>query len=218
MKQLFELLPFVALFGMVWFASCTAQTKIDMKKEPIVTDAQYKEQGLDVAYFADACFWCTESIWECLEGVSIVESGYLGGTYPDVPTYQVHGNFAEGNRVIYNPETITYTQLVDAYFDGHSYGQSPDRGSSYRAIAFYDGPEQEAILRARHAEETRTFQQEIKPLSEVNWFVGEDYHQDYVSRLEAGENVPNKFYGLNESIPRRDEALRNITAPNTCNK
>ena len=187
-----------------------------MEKGPITTDAQYKAKGLDVAYFADACFWCTESIWECLQGVSIVESGYLGGTYPDTPTYSRHGDFAEGNRVIYNPEVITYTQLVDAYFDGHSFGRSPDRGSSYRAIAFYDGSDQEIILRSRHEEETTEFQQEIRPISEVNWFIAEDYHQDYVSRLEAGENVPNPAYGRGESIPRRDEALRNITAPNTC--
>ena len=174
------------------------------------------KEGEKEAFFADACYWCTEGIWESLEGVISVESGFLGGTTPAIPTYANHGNFAEGNRIIYDPSVISYNDLVDAYFDGHSFGKSPDRGQSYRAIAFYSGDKQEAELTGRLAKELlaqpKKFQQDIKDVKEANWFIGPKDHQDYISRLEAGKSVPNKRYGLGESIPRRDRALESISA------
>ena len=173
------------------------------------------KEGQKVAYFADACYWCTEGIWEQLEGVVSVESGFIGGDYPSEPTYAVHGNFAEGNRIVYDPTKISYAELVDAYFDGHSHGRSPDRGESYRAIAFYNGHIQDLQARKRYEKELEDygqFQQELRPVSDANWFIGPAIHQDYIRRLERGENVPNSRYGRNESIPRRDRALEEITA------
>ena len=212
MKQIFDLLPFAALFALLWTASSCAHTKvINTPMESIEVPKGYK-----VAYFADACYWCTEGIWESLEGVYSVESGFVGGDNPDVPTYANHGNYAEGNRVIYDPSKITYTQLVDAYFDGHSHGQSPDKGKSYRAIIFYDGEAQQDIVTQRLEEEVDfygSFQQEVMPVSQANWHIGPEDHQDYLQRLEGGEIVPNRSYGVFESIPRRDEALERISAP-----
>ena len=212
MKQIFDLLPFAVLFAMLWTASSCAQKKLD--KMPM-THTEVPE-GMEVAFFADACYWCTEGIWESLYGVYSVESGFVDGDYPEKPTYANHGNFAEGNRIIYDPNKITYTQLVDAYFDGHSHGQSPDKGESYRAIAYYGSVEQGDILHARHIEEVNSygdFQQERRHVDGVNWFIGPKDHQDYLQRLEGGEIVPNKSYGVFESIPRRDKALERISAP-----
>ena len=207
-----SMLPFIALFGMLYFASCQAQKKID--KKPYES---YKLQdGEKEAFFADACYWCTEGIWESIEGVIEVESGFVGGTSPATPTYSNHGDFAEGNRVVYNPNKVSYQQLADAYFDGHSHGMSPDRGQSYRAIAFSNSPEQALIITQRYIQELETygeFEQELKPIREANWFIGPKDHQDYIKRLEAGKSVPNKRYGVNESIPRRDRALKSISAP-----
>ena len=205
------MLPYLALFALLYTASSCAQRKIN--KQPLKT-YELKE-GQQQAYFADACYWCTEGIWESLEGIISVESGFVGGTYPERPSYANHGDFAEGNRIVYDPKKITYAQLVDAYFDGHSHGRSPDKGPSYRAIAFYQDNDEGQILTKRYDEELErfgAFKQEIKPFEEVNWFIGPKDHQDYLKRLEGGEVVPNRPYGLHESIPRRDKALEKITA------
>lgn len=215
-KFILEMLPFVALFGMLMFASCKAKNSI--LEMPIV-EVSDNIDGLEVAYFADACYWCTEGIWESLEGVVDVQSGFVGGTYPKSPSYANHGDYAEGNRIVYNPEKITYKQLVKAYFEGHSFGMSPDKGQSYRAIAFYDGKKQERILRnifdkvmyVRMSKGAH-FEQEIKSIDDVKWTAGPEDHQDYTRRLENGEAVPNPRYGKRESIPRRDRALELITA------
>ena len=185
--------------------SCTSQATKSMNYEI--------KEGQEEAFFADACYWCTEGIWESLEGVISVESGFLGGTTPAIPTYANHGNFAEGNRIIYDPSVISYNDLVDAYFDGHSYGKSPDQGASYRAIAFPRGENQlNAVVLRLFEEEGKEFDQEIIDYEKANWFIGPKDHQDYIARLEAGKSVPNKSYGLNESIPRRDRALKAISA------
>ena len=211
MKQIFDLLPFALLFAMLWTASSCAQKKLD--KMPM-THMDVPD-GHEVAYFADACYWCTEGIWEALDGVRSVESGFVGGTEPMKPTYANHGNYAEGNRVIYDPNKITYTELVDAYFDGHSHGQSPDKGQAYRAIIFPDGEDQQRIVTRRLAQERRDygkFKQTVMRYDQANWHIGPKDHQDYLQRLEGGEIVPNKSYGIFESIPRRDKALERISA------
>ena len=70
MKQIFDLLPFAVLFAMLWTASSCAQKKLD--KMPM-THTEVPE-GMEVAFFADACYWCTEGIWEALDVVYSVES------------------------------------------------------------------------------------------------------------------------------------------------
>ena len=211
MKQfILDLLPFGALGLLFMFAVSCANA------QPTKKQMEYElKKGEQEAFFADACYWCTEGIWESLNGVISVESGFVGGTRPDKPTYAEHGNFAEGNRIVYDPLKISYAKLVDAYFDGHSHGRSPDRGQSYRAIAFYDGDIQKQQAEDRFKREINSygeFKQELKDVKEANWFIGPRDHQDYIARLERGESVPNAAYGRGESIPRRDRALRKISA------
>ncbi len=178
----------------------------------VKSHSQVKEE---IAYFADACFWCTEGIWESIDGVSDVISGYMGGTHPKHPTYQSHGNYAEGNKIVYDATVISYEELAEIYFLAHSHGRSPDKGPSYRAVAFAKDKAQEEILLREYNKEVdrygREFQQEII-VGSINWYDGEDYHQDYIQRLEDGEYVPNSRYGRGESIPRRDRALKKIKA------
>lgn len=165
-----------------------------------------------VMYLGDACFWCTETMFECVYGVVEAESGYGGGDLVS-PTYRNHGTHAEVIKVYYDESKVSYTTLIDAFFDQHSLGQSPDRGNSYRAILFYDGAQQRAAIDSRYEEkivELNGFQffQEVRPVSEVNFTKAEDYHQNIVARYEAGERVTNPGYIMNESIPRRDHFKR----------
>ena len=160
--------------------------------------------GLAYFYAGDACFWCTESIWDDIHGVMDVKSGYLGGTRPESPTYSFHGNYAEGNKILYNPAIVSLEELIDYYFLFHSHGHSPDRGSSYRAVIHIPG---KYYLDQVQSKVRGKFYQQII-IGQINWFDAEDYHQNYVARLQRGEKVQNPQYGLNESIPRKNAAIK----------
>lgn len=163
-----------------------------------------------VFYAGDACFWCTEGIWDEVPGVVDVESGYLGGTYPDEPTYTSHGDYAEGNKIIYDPYKVSFAELVEYYFLFHSFGKSPDKGKSYRAVIHAENNVEKIVLEyTKAAKANGVFSQQVI-IGKVNWFDAEYYHQNYIKRLEAGERVANPGYGRNESIPRRDRALKLI--------
>ena len=214
MKQFIsEILPFVALFSMLWFASCKAQEKLEMN---II--AQEKGNALyevgdeyGVFYSGDACFWCTEGIWDNVPGVVDVKSGYLGGSHPANPTYQDHGNYAEGNKITYDPNIISISELIEYYFLVHSFGRSPDRGQSYRAV-LHVSEKEKAIAKKHYNNAVRQhgkFQQDLI-VGQINWFDAEDYHQDYLKRLDAGKSVPNVGYGMAESVPRRARAVEKI--------
>ena len=91
------------------------------------------------AYFAGGCFWCLEHDFEEMKGVISAQSGYAGGTLLE-PTYRNHEGHQESVRVKYNPDVITYEDLlrgfwrnVDPSDDG---GQFCDRGDSYRPVIF----------------------------------------------------------------------------------
>ena len=141
------------------------------------------------AVFAGGCFWCMEADFEKLPGVIAVESGYSGGHTAN-PDYKTVGSGSTGHtesvRVHYDPAVVSYTRLLD-YFWRHIDPTVADRqfcdiGSQYRAAIFYaDEAQHQAAERSKAAllasgrfSQIRT---EIVPASE--FFVAEDYHQDY---------------------------------------
>ena len=140
------------------------------------------------AIMAGGCFWCTEAVFKSLAGVSAVESGYIGGTV-DNPTYKAvcGGNtgHAEAIRVTFDPDTITYGDLLDVHFATHDATQlnrqGNDVGTQYRSALFPLSPEQEEEARngiARAAgEQSRPIVTTIEGAS--TWYPAEDYHQDY---------------------------------------
>ena len=147
-----------------------------------------------------------------MPGVYDVKSGYLGGKYPDNPTYRNHGDYAEGNRIEYTPET-NLNKIIEYYFLVHSFGKSPDRGQSYRAVLHIPSEKYLPKVWEEYNKAVKIngvpFQQEVI-VGKVNWFDAEEYHQDYLKRLDAGENVPNIGYGRAESVPRRARAVKKI--------
>ena len=166
--------------------------------------------GMEVAYFASGCFWCVEGVYEEVYGVNEVISGYAGGTVPN-PSYYDHGNHAETVAVIYDASKVSYSVLLQVYFDitnPYTIGQAPDFGKSYRSIVF---PKNKSQM-----EELNTYlasfdghKIEILLAKSPPFTIAEEYHQDYVSRLLKGENVVNKSYGYNVSLPRRQEFINN---------
>lgn len=159
------------------------------------------------AVFAGGCFWCTEAVFEQLVGVSDVTSGYAGGSkatadYKSVCTGTT--GHAEVIRVTYDPNTITFDQLLDVFFDAHDpttlNRQGADVGTQYRSAIFYASEaersaaaEKIAKLNAAH-KFAGPIVTTLEPL--VEFFPAEDYHQDY-----ARAN-PDQSYIQAAAIPK----------------
>jgi peptide-methionine (S)-S-oxide reductase len=142
----------------------------------------------EIATLAGGCFWCTEAVFADLEGVSKVESGYIGGSTIN-PTYKqvCSGNsgHAEAIRISFDPEVIAYEDLLDIFFATHDptqlNRQGNDIGTQYRSAIFPHSPEQEEAARMAIARVGATLDKPvvttIEPLSD--WYPAEDYHQSY---------------------------------------
>lgn len=145
------------------------------------------------AVFAGGCFWCMEPPYDKLDGVVETISGYTGGTMPN-PTYRqvTYGNTGhyEAVVVVYRPAEISYQELLDVYWVNidplDAGGQFCDRGSSYRAAIFYRDRDQRRLAEAsrRDLAESGTLQGEIvtEILPAEEFYIAEDYHQDYYQR------------------------------------
>ena len=158
------------------------------------------------AYFASGCFWCVESIYESLKGVIEVESGYSGGSVKNPTYYQVltgKTGHAEAIKVTYNPQIISFKDLVKVFFASHDpttlNRQGPDVGTHYRSIAFFQNDNEKNII---ESEIKKLLDNNIykKIVTEVkkffSFYIAEDYHQDYKKKN------PNNPYIWRVSIPR----------------
>ena len=162
-------------------------------KDKMDTTMDINQKNLSEATFAGGCFWCTESDFEKIDGVVEAISGYIGGQTQN-PTYQEVSaggtGHAEAIRVRYDPQKITYDELLDIFWrhvdPTDSGGQFVDRGSQYRPAIFYHDDEQKRL-----AEESKlkletsgrfnnSIATEIVPVSK--FYHAEDYHQDYYKK------------------------------------
>ena len=146
------------------------------------------------ATFGAGCFWGVEARFAALPGVVATAVGYEGGSL-ERPTYQAvctdTTGHAEVVEVEFDPEKITYEQLLDAFFQLHDpttlNRQGPDWGAQYRSAIFFHSPEQEA--QAHSKIETLTAIGRFKPKRIVTQVVpaqtfwrAEDYHQRYLEK------------------------------------
>jgi len=144
----------------------------------------------EVATLAGGCFWCLEAVFEQLQGVERVVSGYSGGTVAH-PTYQEvcsgRTGHAEVIQITFDPAVVSYRDLLDIFFAFHD-PTTPDRqghdvGTQYRSAIFYHSPEQERTAREVIAALTREgafddpIVTAIHPATE--FFPAEGYHQGY---------------------------------------
>jgi len=150
----------------------------------------------ETAIFAGGCFWCTEAIFDRLEGVESVESGYIGG-HLDNPTYKqvCDGNtgHAEAVKIAYDPSVITYDELLDIFFHTHDptqlNRQGNDVGTQYRSSVFYLNLEQKTAAEAARDRAQPDWDAAIVTRFEpvTHWYPAEDYHQEYFER-SGGSN------------------------------
>ena len=192
----------------VFFLSCdiSSSKPID-NPDPVfsVNDQDYK--SINKAYFASGCFWCVETIYESLDGVKEVYSGYAGGSTINPNYYQVMSGktgHAEAIEIIYDENVVSFDTLLKVFFDSHNpttpNRQGPDYGTQYRSIAFYSN---EAEMKKINnyidfLSTTSIFGKKI--ITEIEkidkFYYAEDYHQDYEKKN------PNNPYIQNVSIPR----------------
>ncbi|MDT7935267.1 MAG: peptide-methionine (S)-S-oxide reductase MsrA [Sphingomonadaceae bacterium] len=146
----------------------------------------------ETAIFAGGCFWCTEAVFDQLDGVHAVESGYIGGTV-DNPSYKQvcdgRTGHAEAVKIEFDPARISYAELLDIFFHTHDptqlNRQGNDVGTQYRSAVFPLNPEQrreaEAAKERAQADWDGAIVTTIEPLS--RWWPAEDYHQEYFERV-----------------------------------
>ncbi len=145
------------------------------------------------ATLAGGCFWCIESDFEKVQGVISVMSGYIGGKNPN-PTYkQVSAGgtgHVEAVQVIYDPEIITYHQIMDKFWRSidptDPYGQFCDKGDQYRSEVFYHDEEQKKIAEETKNEIDSSGVLPTKIVTNITeaseFYPAEEYHQDYYKK------------------------------------
>jgi peptide-methionine (S)-S-oxide reductase len=178
----------------VSLSSCAQNSK----KENTMTNNAANTQGLETATFASGCFWCTEAIFLNVDGVSQVESGYIGGKVKN-PTYKevcsgLTGH-AEAIQLKYDPKKVSYDELLEIFWKTHDpttlNKQGADEGTQYRSAVFYHNEDQRkaAEFYKKKLDESHIFDNPIvtEIIQASVFYKAEDYHQNY--------------YNLNKSQP-----------------
>ncbi len=210
MKHFLPVLLITSMFSCQNKAQTNTEQQAVINAKPIEVPLQNAKAR---AYFASGCFWCVEAVYESVKGVDEVINGYAGG-HSENPTYEASNTgrtgHAESVEVIYDPNVVSFSTLVDVYFASQDptqvNGQGPDHGSQYRSIIFYQNKEQKQIILKKKeaiAKKLNTkIAAEVYPFQK--FWKAEDYHQNYV-RLN-----PNQLYVRGVSIPRLNEFKRKM--------
>ena len=187
MKKMIAVLTLITI-------SCQSKEKkeelISENKEPVEMEV---EKGLEVATFGGGCFWCTEAIFLELEGVKKVESGYIGGKTAN-PTYEEVSSgttgHAEATQITFDPSKISFGELLEIFFATHDpttlNRQGADVGTQYRSEVFYHNEVQKKITEdyIKLLNQDNTFGKPVVTKVSVasQFYVAEDYHQNYYAR------------------------------------
>jgi peptide-methionine (S)-S-oxide reductase len=166
--------------------SCESQTGSGGRSENLSIDPA----TVDTATFAGGCFWCVEAVFDRVQGVKRAVSGYSGGikedaNYDDVSNGRT--DHAETVEIYYDPEVISYAELLEIFFATHDATQvnrqGPDIGRQYRTAIFYHTAEQKE-LSEKYISQLQESSKYTKPIvTEINnydsFYIAEEYHQDY---------------------------------------
>ncbi len=156
-------------------------------------------EGLETAIFAGGCFWCLEAVFDRLQGVERVESGYMDGDVVD-PSYeqvcQGDTGHAEVARITFDSNIVSYRELLEVFFSIHDPTtidrQGNDVGSQYRSAIFYLTPEQklqaDAIIGELTAQKDFSSAIVTEVVAADIFYVADSNHQNYF------ENNPNQPY------------------------
>ncbi len=198
---------FITAILLANLVSCSSKNIQNESKEPFVKADTFDLTKYKRAYFAGGCFWCVESIYESVQGIKEVVSGYAGGSaegaiYKKVSTGVTE--HAEAVEVYYDPAEMNYETLLVVFFDSHDpttlNRQGPDYGRQYRSAIFYQNEEEKKLALATIESLNTSGKYKDKIVTEVvplnKFYTAEDYHQDYKKRN------PDNSYIQNVSMPR----------------
>ena len=191
-----------SIIGLTTLFSCgqkstTTITNLNMDNNNIEPKNQQALPSVETATFANGCFWCTEAIFEELEGVIRATSGYTGGevvnpTYKDVCGGQT--GHAECLQIIYDPAKISFDELLAVFWETHDpttlNRQGADAGTQYRSGVFYHNQDQKEKAEKYKTDLNKSGAFDKPIVTEITAFTkfypAEDYHQQY---FENNENA-----------------------------
>jgi peptide-methionine (S)-S-oxide reductase len=151
------------------------------------------DKRVEVLMVGAGCFWCTEAVFQRIDGVIAVKSGYAGGTTTN-PTYRqvCEGDtgHAEVTRIEFDPEKVTYAELLDLFWRMHDpttlNRQGADVGTQYRSVIFTFSDEQKREAEASKAALAASGKYKDPIVTEIvpaaPFYPAEDYHQEYFNR------------------------------------
>jgi peptide-methionine (S)-S-oxide reductase len=189
--------------------SCAQKSKT-IKDKNMTKETTADKSGLQLATFGSGCFWCTEAIFQNVEGVEKVESGYSGGSVTN-PTYKevcsgLTGH-AEVTQLTYDPKKVSYDELLEVFWKTHDpttlNKQGADTGTQYRSAIFYHNDEQKKLAESYKVKLDnsgafdRPIVTEITPFSV--FYKAEDYHQNY---FNLNGNAPYCSYVIQPKIEK----------------
>lgn len=199
MKQIEQIKNYMRTFWMAAFAgvatlvSCaqnnTQNLKMNTTKTSEKAEATFTGKT-DTATLGTGCFWCTEAIFEQLDGVISVTSGYSGGSLAN-PTYKQvctgETGHAECVQVVYDPSKISFDELLEVFWQVHDpttlNRQGADVGTQYRSVIFYHNDEQKQKAEKYKAEldKSGAFDRPIVTAIDpfTKFYTAENYHQEY---------------------------------------
>ena len=157
---------------------------------PADASASLAEEATEEAFFAGGCFWGVEHLLEQVEGVTLAESGYMGGSVAD-PTYEqvstTRTGHAEAVRVLFDPARTSYEALARLFFEIHDPTQEdrqgPDRGPQYRSAVFPTSPAQRAVAqRLMGLLRDKGLKVATRIEQAGPFYRAEEYHQDWYQR------------------------------------
>ncbi|WP_041259593.1 peptide-methionine (S)-S-oxide reductase MsrA [Fibrella aestuarina] len=175
-----------------------------------MTSESASSATLEKATFGTGCFWCTEAMFETLDGVKSAVSGYEGGqtknpSYKDVCSGET--GHAECVEVTYDPSKVTYAELLEAFFRSHDptslNRQGADVGTQYRSVVFYHNDEQKRLAETAKAELDKSGAYSKPIVTEISpattFYEAEAYHQNYFA------NNPDQGYCAFVIAPKLDK-------------
>lgn len=186
------IIMYLTILIAVLFTSCSFTNKEQSTTGGKVNKEEMDKNtssNLDTAVFGAGCFWCVEAIFQELNGVESVESGYTGGTVEN-PTYnQVctgTTGHAEVARIIFDSSVITYDELLEVFWTTHDpttlNRQGADVGEQYRSAVFYlNDMQKESAEKSKQNVATQIWDDPIVTTIEplTIFYIAEDYHQNY---------------------------------------
>jgi peptide-methionine (S)-S-oxide reductase len=207
-SKLLLILSSLILSGLLFMALSPNAKKVKKEKKVHTTT--------EVATLGGGCFWCLEAIYKRVKGVTQVSPGYSGGTVAN-PTYEQVSSGTTGHaevvQVQFDPDIITYEEILDIFWQIHDptqlNRQGNDVGTQYRSVIFYHTPEQQKTAEAskRNLKEQKIFDApivtQIVPFRA--FFPAEDYHKNYY------DTNPNQPYCQLVISPKLNKFKKHFT-------